>query len=184
MEHKKIVHVKATTRPRETTKPETSNVAHASQPMFINTEFVTIYIAVKSIEQTRQLDIATYNAESRFYEEFGVSGIDIRADTTYILPNYKRDVVMKLPIKYLPILLEEYAKKHYHFEYDVVFDYGASADIPGKDKDQYATVARIDRHIVGDEAFKMFAEMYIGEDTDISDIGYIQIQAPIVEYGK
>lgn len=184
MQHKKIVHVKATMRPREATKPEGANVASTTQPMLINTEFVTIYIAIESIEQTRQLEIATYNAESHLYEEFGVSGIDIRADRTYILPNYKRDIVMKLPIKHLPILLEEYAKKHYHFEYDVVFDYGTSADICGKDKDQYTTVARIDRRIVGEEAFKMFAKMYIGEDADISDIGYIQIQAPVIEYGK
>ena len=184
MQHKKIVHVKATTKPRETTEPEVSNVAPTTQPMFINTEFVTIYICAQSIEQTHQIELATDNAERRLYEEFGVSGIDLRADTTYILPDYRRDIVMKVPIKHLPILLEEYAKKHYNFEYDVVFDYGASADINGKDKDQYATVARIDRNIVGEEAFKMFAKMYIGEDADISDIGYIQIQAPIVEYGK
>ena len=184
MQHKKIVHVKATTRPKETTKPEVPNAAPTTQPMFINTGFVTIYIAVESIEQNRQLEIATYDAESRLYEEFGVSGIDIRADTTCILPNYRRDIVMKLPIKHLPILLEEYVKKYYHFKYDVVFDYGTSTDIDDKDKDHYATVARIDRCTIGEEAFKMFAKMYIGEDVDISDIGYIQIQAPIVEYGK
>lgn len=183
MQYKKIV-LKATMKPRETTKPECSNVAPTTQPMLINTEYVTIYIGVQSIEQNCQFELATENAERSMYEEFGRSGIDFRADATYILPDYRRDIVMKVHIKYLPILLEEYAKKYYHFEYDVVFDYGASADIAGKDKEQYAAVARIDRRIVGDEAFKMFAKMYIGEDVDISDIGYIQIQAPVVEYGK
>jgi len=38
--------------------------------------------------------------------------------------------------------------------------------------------------VVGEEAFKAIARMYIGKDVDISDIGYIQIQAPVVEYGK
>ena len=168
---------------QETTKYE-ANMEPTTKPMYINTEYVSIYIVVQSIEQSYQFELATDNAERRLYEEFGRSGIDLRLDTTYFLPNYRRDVVMKVLIKHLPILLEEYAKKYYHFEYDVIFDYGASADINGEDKDQYATVAKIDRHIVGEEAFKMFAKMYIGEDVDISDIGYIQIQAPIVEYGK
>lgn len=186
MQHRKIVHVKAVTKPMDTTN-QVSITAPIAKPMSINTEYVIVYVGIQSIDQSYKFEIATSNAEDRLYEKFGKSGIDIRADTTYILPtftDFKRDVVMKVHIKHLPILLEEYAKECYHFEYDVVFDYGVSSDINGEDKDQYATVARIDKTIVGDEVFKMFAKMYIGEDLDISDIGYIQIQAPVVEYGK
>ena len=183
MEHKKIVHVKATTRPRVPTKPEDCK-ASTTQPMYINTEFVTIYITAPSYEQCCQLELATENVERSLFETYGMSSLDLRADTTYILPNFRRDLVMKISLKHLPVLLEEYAKKYYYFEYDVVFDYGASADVAGKDKGHYATVARIDRKEVGEEAFKLFANMYIGENADISDIGYIQIQAPVVEYGK
>ena len=183
MEHKKIIHVKAIVKTRETTKSE-SKSEPTQQPMFINTEYVTIYIGIETVQQSNQFEIAMENVERVLYEIFGRSSIDYKADINYILPDFRRDIVMKVSLKDLPSLLDEFAKNYYHFKYDIVFDYGTSADLCDEDKDQYNTIARIDRRIVGEEAFKLFAKMYIGEDADISDIGYIQIQAPIVEYGK
>lgn len=183
MEHKKIVHVKATVKLRETTKPEAKSEP-TQQSMFINAQYVTIYIGIETVQQNNQFEIAMENVERTLYENFGRSSIGCKADTTCILPDFRRDIVIKVSLKELPVILDEFAKKYYHFEYDIVFDYGTSADLCGDDKDQYNTIARIDRRVVGEEAFKLFAKMYIGEDVDISDIGYIQIQAPIVEYGK
>ena len=183
MEHKKVVRVKAIPQNAKTTTPEVVQNPNI-QPMYIFKDHVSVYVTIRTLEQCHQYEVATDDVERRLFEVYGVSSLEICSDLTSIVPKFNRYLTLRISLEQIPVLLEEYAKKYYLFEYDVVFDYGTSADVASLDKDQYSTIAKIDRRVVGEEAFKAIARLYIGEDADISDIGYIQIQAPIVEYGK
>lgn len=177
---KKIIPVKATTKPRSVSAcSEQVKKCINYSFMYIDTEYVSVIANMHSIDQMYQFETATENAERRLYELYGMSNIEICSDAASMI-HPERCILMQIPLKHLSVLLEEYAKKYYHFEYDVIPNYGTLVE---NDK-QYSKIAKINRNEVGEEAFKAIAKMYIGDNVDISDIGYIQIQAPIVEYGK
>ena len=193
MKHKKVVHIKAEIKPqmpttsdmgslsKETDKKDMQSV---TQPMYIYTDIICIYVNIHSINQCCQYEVATENVERALFETYGVSSLEIYSDIAYTIPEFGRCIYLKISFRHLHILLEEYAKKYYSFDYDVIFNHGTPEDVSDLDNDKYDTVVKIDRRVVGEEAFKAIARMYIGKDVDISDIGYIQIQAPVVEYGR
>ena len=183
---KNVKHIKAIIRKstdnvsKVESAKETAKISH----MYLNTAYASIYIEISSIEQCYQFDVALDNIERYIYTQFGRSSLEIRADLTSVIPQYGRFLVIKISLSQISLLLEEFAKAIYNFKYDVIFDYGTSADMAGKDRDNYNTVLRISRADIGDKAFEALAKIYVGDDAKIDDIGYIQIQAPTVQYGK